>query len=105
MTFINKRESVIERRSVKMAEARGWYNVKLEKCNKNGMPDRMFMRQGGLIFFVEFKTDKGALSEIQTERIKQLRAMNHKVYVIRSEVEMKGVLDAEEPLWVVWYVC
>ena len=101
MNMINighKKESVIERQSVKLAEARGWFNVKLEKCNKNGMPDRMFMYNGGIIVFVEFKTDVGRLSQIQTERIKQLRDIGHKVYVVRSVAEMGGVLDAEEPL-------
>ena len=92
---VNRRESVIERKCILIAKARNWMEVKLERCNKNGMPDRMLMKNGRLIF-IEFKNDKGALSEIQKHRHEELRKHGMRVYVVHSEILMEAVLDENE---------
>lgn len=90
-----KSESAIERKCMLLAKSLGWFEVKLEKCNKNGMPDRMLIRNG-VVLFVEFKNDNGVLSEIQKFRIEELRGHKMKVYVIRSEIAFKVMLDEYE---------
>lgn len=95
MDQFNKRESVIEKRCVKLAKARGWFEVKVERCNKNGMPDRIFIK-GGRVIFVEFKNDAGRLSQIQETRIDELKNHGAIVYVVRSDIAMGAILDANE---------
>ena len=76
-------EGIFEQRWAKKAEAKGWFNIKIIQASKNGMPDRMFLKDGK-IFFVEFKSKIGRLSKLQEYRIKQLRNMNFHVLIIKN---------------------
>lgn len=50
----------------------GWLVVKLMKTTMNGIPDLMCLRNG-IVFFVEVKTPKGILSELQKYTISELQ--------------------------------
>lgn len=50
----------------------GWLVVKLMKTTLNGIPDLMCLRNG-VVFFVEVKTPKGILSELQKYTISELQ--------------------------------
>lgn len=79
-----QRESLIERKSKLLAEKLGWFQLKIEKCNKRGFPDRMFIKDGNVIF-VEFKNERGRLSEEQKRMISSLRdEYKAEVWVISS---------------------
>ena len=58
------------------ARQAGLAAVKLENVGMEGIPDRMFIREGGKTFFVEFKspTKKGRLSAKQKFWLKFLGA-------------------------------
>lgn len=64
---------------------KGWLPVKIIQCSLNGFPDRLYLKNG-FIFFVEFKSKIGKLSELQKYRINQLRKLNFHVLVIHSKL-------------------
>lgn len=52
-------EHELEERCVRYARQQGVLAVKLEKNAHTGIPDRLFIFQGGAVIFVEFKKGKG----------------------------------------------
>lgn len=88
-----KREITIERSCSDYAEARGWFEVKLEKCSKDGMPDRFYARKPEGVILVEYKRpDDGELSDSQIRRHKELRDHGVTVYVVDSLKQAKKIL-------------
>jgi Holliday junction resolvase len=74
------KEQLIQSKIIKQLEADGWYVLKLIKTNKNGIPDIVAFRNNEFQF-IEVKTEKGVLSELQKYRIKELQDLGFKVYV------------------------
>jgi len=66
------RESQIQHQIIKWLEANGWLVVKIIQTNKNGWPD-LQIHALGVTIFIEVKSDKGKLSELQKYRHKQLQ--------------------------------
>lgn len=87
----NKREAVIEAAAVKAAVAKGWYCRKL-KSTVRGIPDRIFAKDGRVIF-VEFKSRIGVLSDIQVYEIDKMRQAGLRVEVCRSVEDLEKVLS------------
>ena len=77
----NKLESKIQKEVIDKMEAQGFFVIKLIKTNKNGIPDLLCMRKDEY-FFIEVKSAKGKLSEIQKYRIKDLERFGVKSFVI-----------------------
>lgn len=77
----NKLESKIQKEVIDIMEAKGFFVIKLIKTNKNGIPDLLCMRKDEY-FFIEVKSAKGKLSEIQKYRIKELETFGIKSFVI-----------------------
>ncbi len=77
----NKLESKIQKEVIDKMEAQGFFVIKLIKTNKNGIPDLLCMRKDEY-FFIEVKSAKGKLSEIQKYRIKELERFGVKSFVI-----------------------
>jgi Holliday junction resolvase len=73
-------EQQIQSKIIKQLEADGWYVLKIIKSNKNGIPDIVAFRNNEFQF-IEVKTEKGVLSELQKYRIKELQDLGFKVYV------------------------
>jgi Holliday junction resolvase len=73
-------EQQIQSKIIKQLEADGWYVLKLIKSNKNGIPDIVAFRNNEFQF-IEVKTEKGVLSELQKYRIKELQDLGFKVHV------------------------
>jgi Holliday junction resolvase len=73
-------EQQIQSKIIKQLEADGWYVLKIIKSNKNGIPDIVAFRNNEFQF-IEVKTEKGVLSELQKYRIKELENLGFKVYV------------------------
>jgi Holliday junction resolvase-like predicted endonuclease len=72
----SKRQSKI----IKKLESDGWFVVKLQRTNCNGICDLMALKNG-VTEFIEVKQPKGLLSEIQKIRIKQLREQGFTVHI------------------------
>lgn len=77
----NKLESKIQKEVIDKMEAQGFFVIKLIKTNKNGIPDLLCMRKDEY-FFIEVKSAKGKLREIQKYRIKELERFGVKSFVI-----------------------
>ena len=65
-------EQQIQSKIIKHFESKGFFVLKLIKTNKNGIPDLMVLKNG-ICKFVEVKTPRGKISELQKYRIKQIR--------------------------------
>ena len=52
----------------------GFYVIKLIQTNKNGIPDLLCLKDGYKNLFIEVKQAGGRVAELQTYRIKELRA-------------------------------
>ena len=68
-------ESKIQAKIIKKLEQQGYFVLKIIRCNKNGCPDLLALKDGRC-FFVEVKTETGVLSEIQKYRIDELKKFN-----------------------------
>jgi len=73
-------ESKIQSKIIKQYEAEGYFVLKIIKSNKNGIPDLLVCKNGEA-FFVEVKSEKGCLSEIQKFRINELEKHGMKTLV------------------------
>lgn len=76
------KESAIEQAWSRKAVKKGWMSVKNIQVSLNGWPDRMYLKDGK-VFFVEFKSSTGRLSDLQKFRIEQLRSKKFHVLIIK----------------------
>jgi Holliday junction resolvase len=74
-------EQQIQNKIIKKLEGSGYFVLKLIKCNKNGFPDLIAVKENETIF-IEVKRPNGKLSELQKVRINELRSRNIKVKVL-----------------------
>jgi len=85
------REIEIERPACEFAESRGWFQFKIEKASKNGIPDRFFARNG-LIILIEFKRPGEEPNAQQQKRHRELRKQGVPVFVVDNLDEAKRIL-------------
>jgi hypothetical protein len=86
-------ERDIERVCREYAVRHGAINVKTAYTFA-GWPDRMFILPNGVVWFVEFKTVKGKLTERQRLTIRALQDRKQTVSVVRSTSEFKLLFDS-----------
>jgi Holliday junction resolvase len=87
------KESVIQSQVIKYLEKIGWYVVKIIQTNKNGWPD-LQAHKDGVTIFVEVKSEKGKVSQLQQYRHKQLSDAGFKVLVIYSLKQITNELSS-----------
>jgi Holliday junction resolvase len=87
------KESVIQSQVIKYLEKIGWYVVKIIQTNKNGWPD-LQAHKDGITIFVEVKSEKGKVSQLQQYRHKQLSDAGFKVLVIYSLKQITNELSS-----------
>lgn len=58
-----------------------------------GVPDRIVVRPGGQVTFVELKQDHGRLSAIQKVQIQKLRALGADVRVVYGRKQAEELVD------------
>ena len=85
-------EQRIQSSCIKHAKAKGWYVLKIIKCNVNGFPDSVIFKDGKTIF-VEFKSLIGKQSELQKYQQKQLEAQGFKYYLINNLKNFQEMLQ------------
>lgn len=76
-----ERESSVEEKVWKRAKRRGWFCVKLMRCNINAMPDRLLHRRGVTIY-MEIKAPGEEPTPQQKLRHAELRRHGIPVHVI-----------------------
>lgn len=76
-------ESKLQASCLKYAKSKGWYVLKIIKCNVNGFPDSALFKDGKTIF-VEFKSEIGKQSELQKYQQKQLESQGFKYYLVNN---------------------
>lgn len=69
---------------IKEYEDLGYYVIKLITTNRNGIPDLLCMKPNEIIF-IEVKSDKGKLTELQKFRHSELRQKGFKVMVLFAQ--------------------
>lgn len=91
------KESVVESAFVQRVKDIGGIALKLNCIGFRFMPDRMCLFKGGIIHFVEVKTDEGRLSKGQVLRIKWLRSWGFSVFVLVGKQQIEAIINAIDP--------
>ena len=86
-------EARIERASAAYAKRRGCWALKLLP-SITGLPDRLILGPGAVVWFVEFKAPGGRLSTRQVLVTEALRRFGFKVSVMDDARDFKLVLDS-----------
>ena len=82
-------ERDIQKKTIIELEKMGYYVVKLEKTNKNGIPDLLALKNEKALFF-EIKTEKTKARPLQEYRMKEITdCTGCKCYVVRSLEQFK----------------
>ena len=88
-------EHEVESRLVARVRSLGGLCVKFIPDAMTGMPDRLVMLPGGLVYWVETKRPVGGkLSAVQRHRHRQLRALGQQVYVCWSAEDVDRLAAA-----------
>lgn len=86
-----KSEKQIEKSACHWARNNGWYTRKFSSPAHRGVPDRIFIKDGRVVF-VEFKTATGQCTALQCMEIDTIREHSGEVYICRSLDDIKDVL-------------
>lgn len=81
-------ESDVQRAITAEATKQGYYVVKIIQCNKNGFPDLLLFKDGGVIA-IEVKAPGKKARPLQIYRHKELTQYGIKVHVIDSIEKFK----------------
>lgn len=88
-------EKAIERYLSIQCTRRGWLCIKYSGNLQNvgGFPDRVIVRPGGRVAWVEVKSTGQKPRPLQLTRHAQLRAFGHVVYVVDSKTAVDAVIN------------
>lgn len=86
-------EKNIELNVVRHALLTGWWTTKFTSPAKAHVPDRIFIRNG-VVIFIEFKAPRGVPRPAQLARINQMRNNGATVFIIDDIDRGYEVLDA-----------
>ncbi|SKC57925.1 VRR-NUC domain-containing protein [Maledivibacter halophilus] len=86
-------EKDIERKLVKETKACQGMCLKFISPSLTGIPDRIILLPEGKIGFVEVKGPGKRPRPIQIKRIKELRELGFKVFVLDNKSDIKKILD------------
>lgn len=84
-------ESKLQASCLKYAKSKGWYVLKVIKCNISGFPDSVLFKDGKTIF-IEFKSEIGKQSALQVYQQKQLESQGFKYYLVNNLNYFKEIL-------------
>ena len=86
------RESSVERKLVNAVKKLGGLAWKFVSPGHSGVPDRIVMMPGGIIYFVELKTDQGVLTPLQIEVQNALRSMGFDCRTLYGKDYVEGFI-------------
>ena len=87
------RESTIEARLAREVRKLGGLCYKVTSPGAPGVPDRIIILPGGLVVFVELKTEIGRLAKIQKWQIEELRKRGANVRVLKGMDQVLAFLE------------
>ena len=87
------REKYIEQKLVSEVKKRDGICLKLASTGLDGIPDRLVLMTKGKVGFIELKATNEKPRKLQIVRIKKLKSMGFKVYVIDNVKDIGGVID------------
>lgn len=89
-------EKVIEKQLREKIKSLGGWSIKMEANYLSGLPDRICLLPGGIIFFVELKSEGKKPSKIQLYVHRKLSNLGFNIFVIDSIVELKKMINRYE---------
>lgn len=92
LTKFTESEKVIEKKLGEGVKKRGGWSLKLLSTHMTGLPDRICLMPGGVVFFVELKSTGKTPSKIQGIVHRKLREMGFSVYVVDTTEKLNEVL-------------
>ena len=87
------KESTIEARLAREVRKLGGLCYKFTSPGAPGVPDRIIILPGGLVVFVELKTEIGRLAKIQKWQIEELRKRGANVRVLKGMDQVLAFLE------------
>jgi len=87
------RESTIEARLAREVKKLGGLCYKFTSPGAPGVPDRIIILPGGIVVFVELKTEIGRLAKIQKWQIEELRKRGANVQVLKGMDQVLAFLE------------
>lgn len=87
--MIIESEKVLEKKLKDAVVAKGGLCLKLVTIHFFGLPDRMVLLPGGIMFFAEVKTTKQKPSKVQVLVHKKLTGLGFKVYIVDTSEIIK----------------
>jgi hypothetical protein len=95
------KESQVEKYLNEQVKSIGGITRKWSSPNRVGVPDRICFFPGGVVVFVEVKTDRGRLSVRQERELKELCSFGASCYVVKGA---RGVNDFITKMKEIWFV-
>lgn len=86
-------ESLIEQHLVKEVNRRDGLCLKFNSQSMTGVPDRIILMKNGTVAFVEVKQKGKKPRPLQELRMKQLRRLGFKVYILDEKEKIGEILD------------
>ena len=86
-------ESLIEQHLVKEVNRRDGLCLKFNSQSMTGIPDRIILMKNGTVAFVEVKQKGKKPRPLQELRMKQLRRLGFKVYILDEKEKIGEILD------------
>ena len=90
------KEKDIEAKITKKAKDLGFLVYKFSSPSHRGVPDRIFISPEGGVFFIEFKSEKGKLTELQNKVITDIRLQGVEVFVVNNVKTGLEILDSKK---------
>lgn len=87
------RERDIESKAVKWAKDHGWLVYKFVSPSQRGVPDRVFIKDGRIVW-VEFKAPGKTPTQLQAQTIRKMQAQGCEVYVCDNVESAINALSA-----------
>lgn len=84
------RERDIEAKATALAKKAGWLCFKFVSPSQRGVPDRIFIKDGRVVF-IEFKAPGKKPTQLQAQTIRKMQAEGCEVYVCDS---IESAVDA-----------
>lgn len=88
------RESDLEKFTRLYIKLHGGLALKFISPGHAGVSDRLVLMPGGKMCFMELKAPGRKPRPLQVRRIKQLRALGFKVFVVDRKEQIGGIIDA-----------
>lgn len=79
-------EKYLERKLVNAIKAKGGMCIKLLSTHFTGLPDRLCLLPGGIVFFAEIKTTGQKPTKIQTNVAKRLTGLGLNYYIVDTSL-------------------